>query len=177
MTHNTPRGSSLITLASGIRINPADPDPHLLSIGDIARAMANTCRFNGHCRRFYSVAEHSVHVAALVAPRHRSWALLHDAAEVFLSDVPLPAKPLLTGYARMEEKVPAAITRRFGLVGPMPDAVKTADREMLRLKLALLLGNSAADPRTLKRLSLPRLGLPPAQAKRAFLSAFAGTAP
>ena len=38
---------------SGRRVNPFDPDPEQLDIDDIARALANLCRFGGHSRVFY----------------------------------------------------------------------------------------------------------------------------
>ena len=54
---------------SGRRVNPFDPDPEQLDIEDIARALANLCRFGGHSRVFYSVAQHSVIVSELVEQR------------------------------------------------------------------------------------------------------------
>src|SRR3954453_21190247 len=49
--------------------NAIDPDPEQLDAGDIARALGNQCRFGGHCRAFYSVAQHSVIVSRLVEER------------------------------------------------------------------------------------------------------------
>jgi hypothetical protein len=39
---------------SGRWVNPFDPDPAQFDPGDIARALANQCRFGGHSRVFYS---------------------------------------------------------------------------------------------------------------------------
>ena len=49
---------------SGLRFYPLDPRPEDIRIEDIAHALPMICRFNGHCSRFYSVAEHSLNVAA-----------------------------------------------------------------------------------------------------------------
>jgi hypothetical protein len=89
---------------------PLDPRPDEIKIEDIAHALSMICRFNGHCRRFYSVAEHSCRVAEFVRQRHRPCAreifrqaLLHDAAEAYLGDVVRPIKRLEGAY-RMAEK-------------------------------------------------------------------------
>ena len=65
---------------SGLRFWPLDPNPEKILIDDIAHALAHQCRFGGHASRFYSVAEHSVHVSRLCLPEHALWGLLHDVA-------------------------------------------------------------------------------------------------
>src|ERR1035437_5720974 len=50
---------------SGLRFWPLDPNPEKILIADIAHALAHQCRFGGHASKFYSVAEHSVHVSRL----------------------------------------------------------------------------------------------------------------
>src|ERR1035438_6318404 len=48
---------------SGLRFWPLLPNPADILIADIAHALAHQCRFGGHASKFYSVAEHSVHVS------------------------------------------------------------------------------------------------------------------
>jgi 5'-deoxynucleotidase YfbR-like HD superfamily hydrolase len=72
-------------------VNPLDPDPAQLDAGDIARALANQCRFGGHSRVFYSVAQHCVIVSRVVEERGGDVeavfaALMHDAAEAYLGE-------------------------------------------------------------------------------------------
>lgn len=109
---------------SGRRFYPLDPRPEEVRLGDIAHALSRICRFSGHCTRFYSVAEHSLHVALHVAweeaPPARPVvlaALLHDASEAYLCDLPRPIKhmPEMAPYRTMEARVEAVIAERFGL--------------------------------------------------------------
>lgn len=51
---------------SGQKFWPLDPRPDEVVLEDIAHALSNTCRFAGHCRTFYSVAEHSVRASLLM---------------------------------------------------------------------------------------------------------------
>lgn len=123
-------------LQSGELWNLMDPDPDDVNIEDIAHALAHICRFNGHTRQFYSVAEHSVRVAAHLAP---DWSLqvgglLHDASEAYLGDVIRPLKPLCIGYAELEDKTIAVIMEGLGLarlVNMGHPAIKEADTVLL----------------------------------------------
>lgn len=125
------RRGDWIQTASGRQFWPLDPRPEDIHIEDIAHALAHLCRYGGHARRFYSVAEHSVLMARAMQPEHRLWALLHDAAEAYLVDVPRPIKPFLPGYAEIEGRIMGAICARFGLAVDMPPEIKAADRAIL----------------------------------------------
>ena len=132
-------GTPEIQTVSGARINPFTADAAAISIDDIARALANLCRFGGHCRAFYSVAQHSCHVADFVDARggtadETHWALLHDAAEAYLGDLPHPIKQhssLGQLYREAEERLQAVICECFGLQPTPPLVVKEVDRGML----------------------------------------------
>lgn len=99
-----------------------DPNPDSIAIEDIAHALARTCRFGGHSRTFYSVAEHSIHVMRFVRSVHKlgtgaqKAALLHDAAEAYLGDVVKPLKVVLgDAYRELERGFERAIGERFGV--------------------------------------------------------------
>lgn len=139
--------ASAIQTASGRRVSPIDPDPEAIELADIAHALSHLCRFGGHCRTFYSVAQHCCVVADAVEaaggdPETALCALMHDAAEAYLGDLPHPLKhrsPLGEQYRRIEEPLQQAILARFGLpLGARP-LVKDIDRAALAAERALLM--------------------------------------
>ena len=87
----------------GNRFYPLEPRIDDVDIEDIAHGLAYQCRFNGQTNAFYSVAQHSLIVAALVPEELRFAALLHDAAEAYLGDMVKPLKVLLPGFSEIEE--------------------------------------------------------------------------
>lgn len=125
---------------TGKQFFPLDPAGSDLDIVDIAHALSNVCRFNGHASRHYSVAEHSILVALHVAndderPDAQTVlaALLHDASEAYLCDIPRPLKmmPEMAPYREMEARLEHAIAARFGLPYPMPEIVQCHDMRAL----------------------------------------------
>lgn len=122
--------SSILT-HSGIYFDLLDPKPADVSILDIARALSHLCRYTGHTRTHYSVAEHCVRMSHLVTPQRAFAALLHDAAEAYVGDVARPLKRLLPHYISIEHRVQAAVFRAFGLDDWLPRQVQDADRYML----------------------------------------------
>jgi len=57
---------SWILTYSGTRFELIMPTGAMVKPQDIAHALAHLCRFNGHTREHYSVAQHSLLVADLV---------------------------------------------------------------------------------------------------------------
>lgn len=127
-----------IRTLSGRIIDLAAPDPAQVHLEDIAHALGAICRFTGQTSDFYSVAQHSLMVASLVPQELRLRALLHDATEAYLQDLPTPVKAILPGYAELEARVWAAIATHFGLtaVDRLADPIiKQADRIALRIEM------------------------------------------
>jgi len=75
---------SWIQTFTGRRFRPRNPAPDDFDIRDVAHALSLLCRFNGHCRVFYSVAEHSVRVSRICPPPAALWGLLHDLGEAYI---------------------------------------------------------------------------------------------
>ncbi len=128
-----PRLGDWIQTYSGQVFYPLDPRPEEIHIIDIARSLSFQCRFSGHTRYFYSVAEHSVRVS-LACPTDKAWALLHDASEAYLVDLPRPLKrfsELGRLYMEAEVRVMQAVCRRFGLPIEQPAIIEKIDRVLL----------------------------------------------
>lgn len=113
-----------------------------VTIEAIAHALGNLCRFTGHVREFYSVAEHSVHCSHLVPEEFALEALLHDGHEALVGDMASPLKWQLPHYAMIEEEVERSLRYDFGLPLKMSPEVKLADMMMLRHEKVHALGCS-----------------------------------
>jgi len=128
---------------TGIKFYPLDPLESEICLGDIVTPLSRICRFIGHSLHFYSVAEHSVHVANHVSEENRLWALLHDASEAYMCDLPRPLKYMEEArfYRDAEKKLQGIICAKFGLAPGMPDEVRIADNRMLATEARDLMPN------------------------------------
>ena len=127
----------------------------VFSIEDIAHSLSMNCRYNGHCRVFYSVAEHSVLVADIMQFMDLGdplEGLLHDGTEAYLSDVPAPFKQYLPDWSGIDHKLEDKLRAHFN-VGPKTKGCKTADWIALFIEAYRLLpdqGECFLDPENLR---------------------------
>jgi len=124
-----------------------DPSVDEVRIEDIAHALSLQCRYAGHCTEFYSVAEHSVRASYIVPQEDRLWALMHDASEAYLVDLPRPVKrysEIGAHYKNAEERLMLVICAKFGIDHVEPSSVKAADDIMLMTEKRDLMPNSPA---------------------------------
>lgn len=158
---------------SGRQFWPIDPRPEDVFIEDIAHALSMMCRYNGHCRTFYSVAEHSVLVSRALPDDLALWGLLHDASEAYIADIVRPAKRFIAGYCEVEDRIMNAVCERFGLSPTMPAEVKRVDNAILADEQRCIMATPPA-PWTLPEpaLGINIVGLAPWDAKAAFLDRY-----
>lgn len=123
---------------TGRKYWPADPRVEDVNIHDIARGLSMLCRYTGHTKWFYSVAEHSVLVSLMVPQELALEALLHDASEAYLGDVSRPLKHHLPDYQRLEELNTRVIRERFMLPPTEHRLVKAADSNILHTEMKTL---------------------------------------
>lgn len=130
---------------SGLHFDPENPTPDMIDIEDIALGLSRESRYAGQTSEFYSVAQHSVLCSLIVVPHFKLWALLHDAAEAYVKDLPFPVKRLCPEYRELENRVMAVICEKFYLDDLEPSAVKEADLIMLATERRDLLGVKVVD--------------------------------
>lgn len=119
---------------TGIYMNVFEPTLDMIFIDDIAHALSNQCRFGGHLPKFYSVAQHSILCSSLVSDEYKLAALLHDASEAYLLDIPSPIKQGLSNYKEIEDKLMTLIAKKFGFKYPLELPVKEIDKKILNLE-------------------------------------------
>ena len=153
-------------------------EPSMLCLEDIAHALSMQCRYAGHTRAFYSVAEHSVQVARWV---HREtggdkdtarMALFHDAAEAYLTDLPKPVKHLCPGYRNLEAEVGQAVLSWLGLGNASLhwNLIHEADWRILSNEAELLLGPPPQAWNHHPKGPLPGVEIAPMSPTRAYLA-------
>lgn len=131
-----------IRTRSGQYLDVFNPDPEKILIEDIAWALSNIPRFGGHLSVFYSVASHSLSVFDIVciqSPEDTKennmllrGALLHDASEAYLMDLPSPIKNRMPEYQTVEANLMNVIADKFNFVGfDKHPLVKAADKAAL----------------------------------------------
>lgn len=129
---------------TGKKFYPQSVKESVIDIQDIAHSLARQCRFNGAIDGFYSVAQHSVYASYLVNEEGSLplQALLHDASEAYLVDIPRPIKRLFVfeEYRKLETEVQAHIYSTFGLPPDVPEEVKVVDNRLV-ITEALELGH------------------------------------
>jgi len=194
--------SDWVQTFTGKQFRPLSPEASAVCVEDIAHALSQICRFTGHTRRFYSVAEHCVRASYLAAKcradglraltlttpdtpevdeaelrTYARFALLHDASEAYLCDIarPLKRQPAFLPYLEAERRLQETILRAFGL---NPDeepkgTIGFVDALMLSTEKAELLGQEPASWGVLPD-PLPRqnLGWDPVFAEGQFLFRF-----
>lgn len=134
----------------GNKFFPADPRPEEVFIEDIANGLALDCRYAGQCRtdRFYSVAEHCLHMTSYAWDR--GWpaeallaTLLHDAAEAYINDLPRAVKIAVgDGYAIIEGDLQTTIEHKFEIMSisyKWKDQIKDLDRGIVPVEKAAIM--------------------------------------
>jgi len=163
---------------SGRAIDPMNLKPEDIDIEDIAHATSMFCRYGGHVREFYSVAQHSVLLAgwveANVKPELAPVALLHDASEGYVGDMIRPLKDLFPEYEeKVEKQAIEAVFKRFNLNLADLDLISEYDKGISIDEMRVLL--PVVDPylvNTYKPLNIEVRPWPPIIAKRNFLARF-----
>jgi len=131
---------SWIRTFSGGQVFFFEPERSNIEFKDISHGLSLLCRFNGATKSFYSVAQHSVIVAENVYKETKNkslayTALMHDAAEAFISDVPSPFKKFFQDFSECEKRMEIWLAQRFGFGFPFGDLIKKHDLTALSTEM------------------------------------------
>ena len=155
-----------------------------ISIEDIAHSLALQCRFNGHCKRFYSIAQHSVYAATIpldaISAELRLFNLLHDAAEAYLGDLIRPIKIVVPQFQELEDVISRLVYLKFCGRTPTYDEhqwIKEVDSRLLTTEARTLMFTGGFGSNWIAQdmdipFSLAIIPWPPEAAERVFLSVF-----
>jgi hypothetical protein len=122
-----------ILTSGGRRVWPLNMCVDDIDIEEIAHALSNICRFTGHSRFHYSVAQHCVYVAQAVSSPNRLWGLLHDAAEAYINDIASPVKNQnrFKFYRDLEKDILLKVSKRFDIPREIPKEVVEVDHNIV----------------------------------------------
>jgi hypothetical protein len=124
---------------TGIYMNVFEPTLDMICIEDIAHSLSMQCRFAGHLNYFYSIAQHSIMVARYVSKENKLAALLHDASEAYLLDIPRPIKVRMPEYKAIEDNLMKKIAEKFDFEYPLCLEIKEADDRELKYEWETLM--------------------------------------
>ena len=175
--------NAAIETFSGKWFDILDPQPDQVDIESIAHALSMLCRFTGHVRHFYSVAQHSWLGSYLVPEGHELEFLLHDASEAFIGDMSRPLKHLTAAggsYREVEENVMRVIRKKFNLPAVQSAVIHEIDNEMLWAEKVQLMGSLSWSPESItacecpdnKQADVQIYPMYPDKIEKAFLSRF-----
>jgi len=170
--------SSLYWLSSGRIVDILNPHPNDIDFADIVNGLARVQRFGGQINaEHYSVAEHSVLVSRLCAPRNALLGLMHDASEAFVGDVVTPLKRQrdVRGYYEIERRWMLAIGRALGVgdaLVHLPIDVKVADARALQTERRDLYSPPRRDESGILPAPWKVKGLRPRRAEKLFRKRF-----
>lgn len=173
--NNNKDDHSWIQTFSGRKFFPLNPYIDAIVIQDIAHSLSMQCRFTGHCKFFYSIAQHCVLVSYLCDEIDQLHGLLHDASEAYLTDIPSPLKrtPEFSFYKVAEKHLQSMIYRRFGLSEQEPASVKRADVLMLSTEATNLFQHLHSEWKVpCPPLPIEIKPMTPAEAEKLFLDRF-----
>ncbi len=145
--------------ASGKRIYLPEMKPSDVDFTDIAFALGQLYRFNGHSP--ITVARHSLALSRWVLAdtgneKAALLALLHDMPEAYVMDVPIPLQRYMKRtWKTLERRVMACITKRVGVSFTMKERgiVHRFDKWIVQYEM-----NNSHEMKYPGRVNIPNLG-------------------
>jgi len=139
----------VIRTYTGKWVNVFDPTSDItdmFDILDIAHALSMQCRFSGHLKHFYSVAQHSIECYRQaniqgLNKKEQLTALMHDCSEAYLVDIPRPIKREFAQYKVIEDKLMNTLSKVFNFNYPLSSRIHDIDNLLLQMEWDMLMIN------------------------------------
>lgn len=135
----------VVRTVSGRYVSVLDPSIDDIDLLDIAHGLSMVCRYGGHVAAHYSVAEHSLNVAAQLQrmyqePELTIAGLMHDASEAYIGDMvrPLKHSTQLEAFRTVEHRLEQVIGAKFNLRFAADPRIKQIDNEILPWEMAMI---------------------------------------
>jgi len=144
--HPKPPNKHYLETVTGTTVDVENPTEDMINIQDIAWGLSRIPRFAGHTitKVPYSVAQHSIMVMRYIRDNFEDssseilmQALLHDAAEVYIGDIPSPIKKLPSireSIKTIENRLMLSIYSKFNLCIPTPEGEALIKKSDLRAR-------------------------------------------
>ncbi len=150
-----------------------------MSIIDIAHSLSNQCRYSGHTRDFYSVAQHCClltgyalevrHATALEAMH----VLMHDAPEAYLVDIARPVKQYMPEYKGWDTAIDLCVKKWLDWTSDEPEYLHEIDGRIIADERAALMSKSGNDWGRMDALGVQIDPWSPREAEEQFLMRYA----
>ncbi|MNC12200.1 hypothetical protein D3C81_742270 [compost metagenome] len=139
LEENVIRKGNWVETHSGAMFYVLDAKEEEINVFDIIHALSHLCRFGGHVKHFYSVAQHSLMVWKYLKDiGHGTYiqilGLIHDFTEGYMVDLPKPIKEMFPEYTQLEDNLFNIILDSFKIKRPTKiewDIIKDADVAVL----------------------------------------------
>lgn len=146
--------NACIETYTGIMFDILNPTLDMINIADIAHAGSQLCRFTGHTKFHYSIAQHEL-LGSFVVPKQNALEfLLHDAAESYVNDMSRPMKHMTQvgeAYRPVEDKIQSLIRIKFGLPAIQTPVIHVVDNQMLMAEKKQLMGKAVWSQECIER--------------------------
>lgn len=157
------------------------PTPEQIRIEDIAHSLSQQCRYAGHTPKFYSVAEHCVHITKCAPKLFQMYYLLHDAHEYLYQDITRPLKNVLEDkhieYRNLCDLCDVSIMEAFNLsydkFNNLKKAIKKSDILLTEIERNVMFyGYDTNSLEVDNPFHNQKFGLEPQKAEKLFLETF-----
>jgi hypothetical protein len=158
---------------TGRQVDPFNLQPEDVNIVDIAHSLSHQNRYGGHTFKPYSVGIHCTTMEFSIQNIHKNEAmsldaLMHDASEAYLTDIPKPIKERIPMIDEIEANILNVIYQKYGIKHFLE--VQQFDQAIVMVEISTLKMLNPLDDRNPKGMLI--LDVKPSTIRQKFLNRF-----